>query len=135
LKQLQLVGLKQQQPETSNNWVFSEACFTQIQQLVNQHGALIIQQALMLLILKHPYMPTLISCYEAQHDGTGTAAMNHSAMDFVGVGGSTITGQSTSEIDTSDFEHATDNGFKQIGISKIPITAIRVQLTLTRIVF
>ena len=56
--------------------------------------------------------------YEAQHDGTGTAAMNHSAMDFVGTGGSTITGQSTSELDTS--EAATDNGFKQIGISNDP---------------
>ena len=47
-----------------------------------------------------------------------TAAMNHSAMDFVGTGGSTITGQSTSELDTS--EAATDNGFKQIGISTDP---------------
>ena len=56
--------------------------------------------------------------FEAQHDGTGTAAMNHSAMDFVGTGGSTITGQSTSELDTS--EAATDNGFKQIAISNDP---------------
>ena len=56
--------------------------------------------------------------FEAQHDGTGTAALNHSAMDFVGTGGSTITGQSTSELDTS--EAATDNGFKQIGISVDP---------------
>ena len=56
--------------------------------------------------------------FEAQHDGTGTAAMNHSAMDFVGTGGSTSTGQSTSELDTS--EAATDNGFKQIGISEDP---------------
>ena len=56
--------------------------------------------------------------FEAQHDGTGTAAMNHSAFDFVGVGGSTITGQSTSEIDTTT--SGTSGGFKQIGISKDP---------------
>ena len=56
--------------------------------------------------------------FEAQHDGTGTAALNHSAMDFVGVGGSTITGQSTSELDSDT--NATDNGFKQIGISNDP---------------
>ena len=34
--------------------------FTQTLLQVNQHGALIIQLALMLVILKHPYMPTLI---------------------------------------------------------------------------
>jgi len=56
--------------------------------------------------------------YEAQHDGTGTAAMNNSAMDFIGVGGSTTTGQSTSELDTSD--SGTGGNFKQIGISKDP---------------
>ena len=56
--------------------------------------------------------------YEAQHDGTGTAAMNNSAFDFAGVGGSTITGQSTSEIGTST--SGTSGGFKQIGISKDP---------------
>ena len=56
--------------------------------------------------------------FEAQHDETGTAAMNHSAMDFVGVGGSTITGQSTSELDTST--SGTGAGLKQIGISKDP---------------
>jgi len=56
--------------------------------------------------------------YEAQHDGTGTAALNYAAMDFTGVAGSTITGQSTSEIDTDT--NATDNGFKQIGISTDP---------------
>ena len=39
-------------------------------------------------------------------------------MDFVGVAGSTTTGQSTSEIDTDT--NATDNGFKQIGISTDP---------------
>ena len=56
--------------------------------------------------------------YEAQHDGTGTAAMNNSAIDFTGVGGSTLTGQSTSELDTS--ESGTSGNFKQIGISKDP---------------
>ena len=56
--------------------------------------------------------------YEAQHDGTGTAAMNNSGFDFVGVGGSTTTGQSSSEIDTST--SGTSGGFKQIGISKDP---------------
>ena len=56
--------------------------------------------------------------YEAQHDGTGTAAMNHGGFDFVGVAGSTTTGQSTSEIDTSTV--TTSGGFKQIGISKDP---------------
>jgi len=56
--------------------------------------------------------------FEAQHDGTGTAALNYTAMDFTGVAGSTITGQSTSELDTDT--NATDNGFKQIGISHDP---------------
>jgi hypothetical protein len=56
--------------------------------------------------------------YEAQHDGTGTAALNHAGLDFVGVAGSTVTGQSTSEIDTDT--NATDNQFKQIGISTDP---------------
>ena len=56
--------------------------------------------------------------YEAQHDGTGTAALNHTALDFTGTSGSTITGQSTSELDTDT--NATDNGFKQIGISHDP---------------
>ena len=56
--------------------------------------------------------------YEAQHDGTGTAAMNNSGFDFTGVAGSTTTGQSTSEIDTST--SGTSGGFKQIGISKDP---------------
>ena len=48
--------------------------------------------------------------FEAQHDETGTAAMNNSAFDFVGTSGSTITGQSTSEIDTST--SGTSGGFK-----------------------
>ena len=56
--------------------------------------------------------------YEAQHDGTGTAAMNNSGFDFTGVAGSTTTGQSTSELDTST--SGTSGGFKQIGISKDP---------------
>jgi hypothetical protein len=56
--------------------------------------------------------------YEVQHDGTGTAAMNNSAFDFVGVAGSAITGQSTSELDTST--SGSSGGFKQIGISKDP---------------
>ena len=56
--------------------------------------------------------------YEAQHDGTGTAAMNNSGMDFVGVAGSTTTGQSTSELDTSD--SGVGGNFKQIGISVDP---------------
>ena len=56
--------------------------------------------------------------FEAQHDGTGTAAMNTSGFDFVGVGGNTTTGQSTSEIDTST--SGTSGGFKQIGISTDP---------------
>jgi hypothetical protein len=56
--------------------------------------------------------------FEAQHDGTGTAAMNNSGFDFVGTAGSTITGQSTSEIDTST--SGTSGGFKQIGISTDP---------------
>ena len=56
--------------------------------------------------------------FEAQHDGTGTAAMNNSAIDFVGVGGNDTTGMSTSELDTS--ESGTSGGFKQIGISKDP---------------
>ena len=56
--------------------------------------------------------------YEAQHDGTGTAAMNNSGFDFTGVAGSTTTGQSTSELDTST--SGTSGGFKKIGISTDP---------------
>ena len=44
--------------------------------------------------------------------------MNFSGFDFVAVGGSTITGQSTSELDTSS--SGTSGNFKQIGISKDP---------------
>ena len=57
--------------------------------------------------------------FEAQHDGTGTAAHNFASGLFVGVGGSTITGQSTQELDTSTFT-TTAEGFKQIGISTDP---------------
>ena len=56
--------------------------------------------------------------FEAQHDGTGTAALNFATGNFVGVAGSTITGQSTSEIDTDTV--GTSGGFKQIGISTDP---------------
>ena len=44
--------------------------------------------------------------------------MNNSGFDFVGVGGSTISGQSTQELDTST--SGTSGGFKQIGISEDP---------------
>ena len=56
--------------------------------------------------------------FEAQHDGTGTAAMNFSGFDLVGTGGSTTTGRSSSELDTST--STTSGQFKQIGISKDP---------------
>ena len=56
--------------------------------------------------------------FEVQHDETGTAAMNNSGFDFVGVSGSTINGQSSSELDTST--STTSGGFKQIGISNDP---------------
>ena len=65
--------------------------------------------------------------YEAQHDGTGTAAMNNSAIDFVGVGGNTSTGMSTSELDTS--ESGTSGNFKQIGISTDPDNSDTVSYT------
>ena len=57
--------------------------------------------------------------FEAQHDGTGTAAMNFASGNFVGVAGSTVTGQSTQELDTDTFT-TTAEGLKQIGISKDP---------------
>ena len=56
--------------------------------------------------------------FEAQHNGTGTAAMNNSALDFAGVAGSTTTGISTSELNTGT--SGTGAGIKQIGISKDP---------------
>ena len=61
--------------------------------------------------------PTLI--FEAQHDGTGTAALNFASGNFVGTGGSTTTGRSTQELDTSSFG-TTASGLKQIGVSKDP---------------
>ena len=57
--------------------------------------------------------------FEAQHDGTGTAALNFASGNFVGTGGSTTTGQSTQELDTSSFG-TTASGLKQIGVSKDP---------------
>jgi hypothetical protein len=61
--------------------------------------------------------PTIV--YEAQHDGTGTAAMNFASGNFVGTSGSTITGQSTQELDTDTFG-TTAEGLKQVGISVDP---------------
>ena len=60
--------------------------------------------------------------FEVQHDGTGTAAMNFANLDFTGTGGSTINGQSSSEIDTSTANASSSAGgdFKQIGISTDP---------------
>ena len=59
--------------------------------------------------------------FEAQHDGTATLANNqHANHDFIGVGGSTITGQSTSELDTSTYSTTASGGFRQIGNSKDP---------------
>ena len=57
--------------------------------------------------------------FEAQHDETGTAALNFASGNFVGTGGSTVTGQSTQELDTSTFT-TTASGLKQVGISKDP---------------
>ena len=56
--------------------------------------------------------------FEVQHDGTGTAAMNFGGFDLVGTGGSTLTGQSTQEIDSDS--NGTDGQFKQVGISTDP---------------
>jgi len=56
--------------------------------------------------------------FEAQHDGTGTAAMNFGGFDFVGLSGSTVTGISTAELDTSSV--TTSGQFQQLGISKDP---------------
>jgi len=57
--------------------------------------------------------------FEAQHDETGTAALNFSSGNFIGTGGSTVTGQSTQELDTNTFT-TTASGLKQIGVSKDP---------------
>ena len=56
--------------------------------------------------------------FEVQHDGTGTAAMNFAGFDLVGTAGSSATGRSTQELDTSTA--GTSGQFKQIGISKDP---------------
>ena len=56
--------------------------------------------------------------FEVQHGGTGTAAMNFGGFDFTGTSGSSATGRSTQELDTSTL--GTDGRFKQIGISKDP---------------
>ena len=56
--------------------------------------------------------------FEVQHDGTGTAAMNFAGFDLVGQAGSSSTGRSTQELDTSTA--GTSGQFKQIGISKDP---------------
>ena len=56
--------------------------------------------------------------FEVQHDGTGTAAMNFGGFDLVGTSGSTLSGRSTQELDTSTV--TTSGQFKQIGISKDP---------------
>ena len=61
--------------------------------------------------------PNLI--FEAQHDETGTAALNFATGNFVGTSGSTVTGQSTQELDTSSFG-TTAEGLKQVGISVDP---------------
>jgi len=56
--------------------------------------------------------------FEVQHDGTGTAAMNFGGFDLVGTSGSTTTGRSSQELDTSTV--TTAGQFKQIGISTDP---------------
>jgi hypothetical protein len=56
--------------------------------------------------------------FEVQHDGTGTAAMNFGGFDLVGTSGTTASGRSTQELDTSTV--TTSGQFKQIGISKDP---------------
>ena len=56
--------------------------------------------------------------FEVQHDGTGTAAMNFGGFDLVGKSGSTTSGRSSGELDTTSV--TTSGQFKQIGISKYP---------------
>jgi hypothetical protein len=56
---------------------------------------------------------------EAQHNGTGTQAMNFDDVDFAGTSGSTTTGLSSSELATSTVGDGSGN-FKQIGISTDP---------------
>ena len=56
--------------------------------------------------------------FEVQGDGIGVVADIFSGFDLVGTGGSTITGRSTPELDTST--SGTSGQFKMIGISKDP---------------
>jgi hypothetical protein len=59
--------------------------------------------------------------FEGQHDGTATVANNnHANHDYVGVSGSTINGQSSSEIDSSTYTTTATGTFTQIGTSKDP---------------
>ena len=56
--------------------------------------------------------------FEAQHDGTGTAAMNFGGFDYVGLSGDDTSGLSKAELDTSTV--TTSGNFQQLGISKDP---------------
>ena len=56
--------------------------------------------------------------FEAQHDGTGTAAMNFGGFDYVGLTGDDTSGLSKAELDTSTV--TTSGNFQQLGISKDP---------------
>ena len=59
--------------------------------------------------------------FEGQHDGTQTVANNnHANHDHVGTSGSTITGQSSAEIDSSTYTTTATGTFTQIGTSKDP---------------
>ena len=59
--------------------------------------------------------------YEGQHDGTATVANNnHANHDHVGTGGSTTTGQSSAEIDSSTYTTTATGTWTQIGTSKDP---------------
>ena len=59
--------------------------------------------------------------FEGQHDGTQTVANNnHANHDHVGTSGSTITGQSSAEFDSSTYTTTATGTFTQIGVSKDP---------------
>ena len=59
--------------------------------------------------------------FEGQHDGTQTVANNnHANHDHVGTSGSTITGQSSAEIDSSTYTTTATGTFTQVGVSKDP---------------
>ena len=59
--------------------------------------------------------------YEGQHDGTATVANNnHANHDHVCTGGSTTTGQSSAEIDSSTYTTTATGTWTQIGTSKDP---------------